>query len=108
MDLSELSTTIRKASLMADFTLMLFGVFNTLRLFSYVPQIIRIACDPNGATSISYSCWAIWIGANSSTAAYALVNVYDPWLFAVNAFNAACCAVVVGLTFWKRRQETRG
>lgn len=46
----------------------------------------------------------IWIGADSSTAAYAAVNLADGWLFAVSVFNAASCVAVVGLTAWKRRQ----
>ena len=79
-----------------------FGAFNILRLASYVPQIIAVARDAHGATSISFSCWTIWIGANISTALYAWVNVGDIGLAAVSAFNAACCFAVLFLAIYKR------
>jgi hypothetical protein len=90
-----------------DMTFALFGLFNMLRLVSYLPQIVRVARDPHGAGAISYTCWVIWIGANASTAAYAAINLDDLWLSAVSSFNAACCIVVVGLTVWKRNRWYR-
>jgi hypothetical protein len=84
-------------------TLAVFSAFNLLRLVSYVPQIVCVARDGNGASAISYTTWGIWIGANSSTAAYALVNLGDPWLAAINGVNAICCTTVFGLAVWKRR-----
>lgn len=91
----------------AEITFAIFALFNTLRLVSYLPQIIRVARDPHGAAAISYTCWVIWIGANASTAAYAAINLGDLWLSAVGSFNAACCTIVVGLTFWKRNRWCR-
>ena len=87
-------------------TLALFSVFNVLRLFSYLPQIIRVATDTEGAKAISYSTWGVWIGANGSTAAYALVNITDWALFTVSTLNTLGCATVLGLTMMKRRQLT--
>lgn len=58
-----------------EITLALFSMFNVLRLGSYLPQIIRVAMDKDGAKAISYSTWSLWIGANASTAAYAAVNL---------------------------------
>ena len=89
---------------LADLTFMLFGLFSLLRLGSYVPQIVRIVRDHNGASGISCACWNIWVCAHASTAVYAAVNLADPWLFAVGLFNSASCVVVVGTTAWKRRQ----
>jgi hypothetical protein len=79
-----------------------FGFFNILRLASYLPQILAVAKDTHGASSISFSCWTIWIGANTSTALYAWVNVGDIGLASISAFNAACCAAVLGLAIQKR------
>jgi hypothetical protein len=90
--------------MMPDITLALFSLFNVLRLGSYLPQIARVAADTEGAKAISYSTWSVWIGANASTAAYAVVNITDWGLFAISTSNTIGCASVVVLTMWKRRR----
>jgi hypothetical protein len=92
------------AMYLPDVSLALFSLFNTLRLGSYIPQIIRVAADREGAKAISYSTWCIWIGANASTAIYAVVNVMDTALFYVSALNTVGCTAVVGLTAFKRHR----
>jgi hypothetical protein len=89
---------------LSEITLAAFSIFNILRLASNLPQIVRVASDTDGARAISYSTWSIWIGANGSTAAYAIVNISDWALFVVSLVNALGCAAVVGLTTWKRRR----
>ena len=89
---------------LAEITLALFSLFNVLRLGSYLPQIVRVANDTEGAKAISFWTWGIWIAANGSTAAYALVNIADRALFIVSAMNTLGCAIVVVLTLWKRRR----
>jgi uncharacterized protein with PQ loop repeat len=87
----------------ATFTFIAFTAFGTLRIFSYLPQILRIASDKNGASAISYTTWGLWVGSNASTALYAAVNLQDIYLAAVNGMNTVCCAIVICLTFVKRR-----
>jgi hypothetical protein len=86
-----------------DLIALAFGFFNVLRLASYFPQIVAVARDPNGATSISYSCWSIWIGANATTALYAWAKVGDAVLALISGFNALCCAAVLLLAIQRRR-----
>jgi len=49
-----------------------FYLFNALRIGAYLPQIIRVASDTEGAKAISSTTWSVWIGASGSTAANAV------------------------------------
>ena len=87
----------------SNLTLLLFTAFSSLRVFSYVPQIRKVVRDTNGASAISYSTWTMWTGANAATALYAVMNLGDIYLACVSAVYAACCLVVIAVTFLKRR-----
>jgi hypothetical protein len=91
---------------LGDLSFCLFTLFNGLRVVSYLPQILRVARDENGASAISYTTWLLWTGANATTGLYAGVNLGDPMLAAINWLNAVCCALVIALTAWKRRART--
>lgn len=90
---------------LSQVTFLAFAVFNSLRAVSYLPQIVRVAVDTNGASAISYTTWALWTAANLSTGFYAAVNLHDFYLSAVSAINTACCAFVILLTAIKRRSS---
>ena len=87
-----------------DVTTLSFVILNILRLASYLPQIIAVARDPNGATAISLSCWTIWVGANAATGVYAWLRLGDVSLAAISACNAASCAAVLVLAAYKRAE----
>jgi hypothetical protein len=89
---------------LADLAFYLFTGFNALRVFSYLPQILRVARDANGASAISYTTWGLWTAANASTCLYAEANLGDRLLGAISLLNAACCLAVIGLTAVKRRR----
>jgi len=86
----------------AELILFAYGACNGVRVFSYAPQIVRIARDCEGARAISLSTWWLWIAANATTALYAWVNLGDAPLALLNVLNTMCCLIVVGLTVWKR------
>ena len=86
----------------AKLSFLLFALFSSLRIVSYIPQIRRVALDGNGASAISYSTWTLWTGANLATALYATINLGDVYLAAVSGIYAVCCVVVIVLTMLKR------
>jgi hypothetical protein len=92
---------------LADITLTLFAACNVVRLIAYIPQIIKVATDRNGASSISFTTWALFLTANLSTVAYALANRSDWNLAACFMVNATCCAAILALAFWKRRSHAK-
>jgi hypothetical protein len=87
-----------------DAIVLAYGLSNGLRLVSYVPQIVRVARDSDGAQAISCLTWNLWIAANASTALYAWTQLHDVPLTVMHVGNALCCAAVVALTVFKRAQ----
>ncbi len=97
---------------LASFALAAFTFFSFVRIVSYVPQILKIAADTNGASAISYTTWSLWTAGHVSTALYAAVNIQDGFLAAVSVVYALCCMTVIVLTAAKRqlvqgRRQTR-
>ena len=88
----------------AELALGVFTVCNTARVFAYVPQLVKIGRDRQGATAISYTTWALFGMSHFSTVAYAVLAVNDWRMAAVFAANTLCCVLILALTAWKRRQ----
>lgn len=86
-------------------TLAAFSASNAMRLLAYVPQIRKAAKDANGATAISYTTWSLFLIANLSTVAYALVNRGDRGLALCFSANAVCCLAILAVACWKRRSH---
>jgi hypothetical protein len=93
--------------LLEELTLMFFMTCNGIRIFAYIPQMRAAAVDKNGASAISYTTWSLFLVANASTVAYALVLRADWSLAACFTGNALCCVVILAITFLKRRQYAR-
>jgi hypothetical protein len=87
-----------------EITLSAFAACNSLRIFAYVPQLLKAASDENGASAISYTTWSLFLLAHLSTVAYAIVNQSDWWLAACFGLNAACCLAIVVVAYGKRRR----
>ena len=88
----------------ADLALVVFTACNTARVFAYLPQIVKISRDTQGATAISYVTWTLFGVSHLSTVAYAILVVNDWHMTAVFAANTLCCVIIVGLTAWKRAE----
>jgi uncharacterized protein with PQ loop repeat len=91
----------------ADAALLVFTACNTARVFAYLPQIVKIGRDMQGAGAISYTTWSLFGLSHLSTVAYAILVVDDWRMAAVFAANTLCCALIVGLTAWKRAAFAR-
>jgi hypothetical protein len=90
-----------------EMTLALFATCNSLRIVAYVPQILKAVTDRNGASSISLATWFLFLVANLSTVAYALINRSDLGLAACFTGNALCSAAILLITYCKRRSHDR-
>ena len=90
-----------------EITLALFAACNSIRVMAYLPQIHRAATDKNGASSISFMTWLLFLLANLSTVAYALINRSDWGLAACFSVNALCCAAILAVACWKRWSHAR-
>src|ERR687889_2092742 len=91
----------------ADAALGVFTLCNTARVFAYLPQIVKIGRDTQGAAAISYTTWALFGVSHLSTVAYAILVVDDWRMAVVFAANTLCCALIVSLTAWKRLEYER-
>ncbi len=85
-----------------DAALMIFTGFNLFRVVAYVPQIVLIGRDRNGAAAVSCTSWLMFALSHVSTVAYALVVVGDVAMAVAFTANALCCFAVVGMTAYKR------
>jgi hypothetical protein len=88
-------------------TLILFTIFNMLRIIGYLPQIVLSLRDTSGGASTSITAWMMFFSANISAAAYAVVNAKDPLMALLFGGNALGCLAIALLTYWKRRELIR-
>jgi hypothetical protein len=88
----------------AELALGAFTLCNSVRVLAYVPQIALIHRDRTGAAAVSYSTWGLFSASHLSTVAYAALALEDPKMALVFMANTACCAAILGLTFFKRRR----
>jgi hypothetical protein len=91
----------------ADATLAVFTLFNTLRFLAYVPQIVKAIKDQSGAEAISFGTWGLFLASHMSAMAYAIENQRDWAMASVFLSNAVGCSVILLIATWKRTQHRR-
>lgn len=89
----------------SDVALLIFALCNAVRLAGYVPQMVKIVKDANGAQAVSCATWALFAAANISTVVYAWTILQDALIVTVFSANAACCFAIITLTLVKRRRR---
>ncbi len=86
-----------------EFAAIAFAACNSARVLAYLPQIIRLARDHDGAKGLSWLTWAGFAVSNLSTVAYAVVVLSDWNMASIFGVNAAFCLAIVILVVCKRR-----
>jgi hypothetical protein len=89
-------------SLAVEIAITIFSVSNCVRVIAYVPQILRVVRDREGATAVSCITWLLFSLSHLSTVAYALLVTSDWRIAVIFAANSLCCLIIIGLTVYKR------
>lgn len=86
----------------ADLAMFAFTAINSVRVIAYVPQIMRVARDTDGAQAISCTTWIMFALSHLSAVAYAMLTVDDRWMAMVFAANFIASTSILTLTLYKR------
>ena len=73
---------------LAEYSMTAFALLNGARVVAYMPQIICVYRDPNGAVAVSLLTWTMFTAANLATVSYALTVSCDLMVAGVFALNA--------------------
>lgn len=84
-----------------------FASVNSVRIFAYIPQILKAARDRHGAVAISTATWGLFLASHLTTILYAVLVLGDAVMALVFFGNALACAAILGVTAVKRRAHRR-
>ena len=93
---------------LADGTVAVFTIVNTLRFLAYVPQVTKALKDQSGAEAISFATWGLFLGSHLSGMAYAVVNQSDWKMASLFLSNAIGCGAILLIAGWKRCSTASG
>jgi len=82
--------------------MIVFTACNTARVFAYLPQIMKISRDTQGAAAISYTTWTLFGASNQLLAALTLLSI-TVWLSNAKqrfGFTLFPMAFVLVMTLW--------
>ena len=91
----------------ADITLAVFTLFNSLRFLAYIPQIVKALKDESGAEAISFGTWGLFLASHASAMAYAIENQGDWKMASLFLSNAAGCGAILAIAAWQRYRHRR-
>jgi len=87
---------------LAEYSMTAFALLNGARVVAYMPQIICVYRDPNGAVAVSLLTWIMFTAANLATVSYALTVSCDLIVAGVFALNALGCLTITTLIAMRR------
>jgi len=87
---------------LADYSMTAFALLNGGRIVAYMPQILCVYRDRNGAEAVSLMTWAIFTAANLATVSYSLTVSSDLVVASIFALNAVCCFTITCLVACRR------
>jgi hypothetical protein len=92
---------------LAEYSMTAFALLNGARVVAYMPQIICVYRDPNGAVAVSLLTWIMFTAANLATVSYALTVSSDLVVAVVFALNALGCLTIATLIAVRRLARSR-
>jgi uncharacterized protein with PQ loop repeat len=92
---------------LADYSMTAFALLNGGRVIAYMPQILCVYRDRNGAAAVSLLTWVMFTAANLATVSYALTVTSDLVAAAVFAANALGCLIITALIAVRRVARCR-
>ena len=92
---------------LADYSMMAFALLNGGRVVAYMPQIVCVYRDQNGAAAVSLMTWVMFSAANLATVSYALTVTSDLVVAGVFAANALGCLIITALIAMRRIARCR-
>src|SRR3954466_4392089 len=90
------------AMTLADYSMAAFALLNGGRIVAYMPQIMCVYRDRNGAGAVSLLTWAMFTASNLATVSYSLTVSGDFVIASVFTLNAACCLAITSLVACRR------
>lgn len=87
---------------LADYSMAAFALLNGGRIVAYMPQIMCVYRDRNGAGAVSLLTWAMFTASNLATVSYSLTVSGDFVIASVFTLNAACCLAITCLVACRR------
>jgi len=87
---------------LAEYSMTAFALLNGGRVLAYMPQIICVYRDPDGAMAVSLLTWMMFTAANLATVSYAITVSGDLVVAGIFALNALGCLIITTLIVVRR------